>query len=98
MSVDIILYSRRAIDLPEYAEKNFFGENCKIIYAKAEKYPGKVLNKALKKCQNSYVLVTTADCVFEKDFEKNIDKFEVEHPNFARAEIRTYPKEREYHY
>lgn len=29
---------------------------------------------------------------------KNIDKFELEHPNFARAEIRTYPKEREYHY
>ncbi len=98
MSVDIILYSRRAIDLPEYAEKNFFGENCKIIYAKAEKYPGKVLNKALKKCQNAYVLITTADCVFEKDFEKNIDKFELEHPNFARAEMRTYPKEREYHY
>ena len=48
MNIDIILYSRRAIDLPEYAEKNFFGENCKIIYAKAEKYPGKVLNKALK--------------------------------------------------
>ena len=74
MSVDIILYSRRAIDLPEYAEKNFFGENCKIIYAKAEKYPGKVLNKALKKCQNSYVLITTADCVFEKDFENTGEK------------------------
>ena len=44
------------------------------------------------------MIIPTADCVFEKDFEKNIDKFEFEHPNFARAEIRTYPKEREYHY